>query len=445
MSNIALKNRLGIVSTLLLVASLTAACGANPGTPGDDGGTGGMAGSGGTGPGGSAGTAGSGGGGALPFDSSDIQLNDVSILFPLPADDRARDAGMLDMKAAGTKGQLLPEALYQGVGPIVGSTDVSGGLVGGDLGALYSNLRVVAARIDPCFAALDAPADGAGCENQLRLVVQEVVAGEAADSALHLFYAISREEVLELVQAIGGLRQSLKPRARLGGLKPHPIMVEEGLNGAMARGVEAAILAHAGAQNLVRITRMSAKQGPFWDFSGFDVSGGKLAAMHIPTLPAGSDTRQTFLRDFAFEPTPTADPPSGSDDDFIVLEAPKAAQALGRDEQDAAFAKLLRVENPGFHSPNTIDCVTCHIATPATKLVAEPLLGLTADDAPDAFKAGKSVPASELSATFENEEPLTNVHAFSYTGTRAGINQRTVNESAAVVEYLSGQEFPGQP
>ena len=36
------------------------------------------------------------------------------------------------------------------------------------------------------------------------------------------------------------------------------------------------------------------------------------------------------------------------------------------------------------------------------------------------------------------------IHAFSYTGTNVGINQRTVNESAAVVEYLSKQTFPGQ-
>ena len=57
----------------------------------------------------------------------------------------------------------------------------------------------------------------------------------------------------------------------------------------------------------------------------------------------------------------------------------------------------------------------------------------------------KLIPEAELEATFDNQEPLTNVHAFSYTRTGVGINQRAVNESAAVVEYLSKQTCPGQP
>ena len=110
--------------------------------------------------------------------------------------------------------------------------------------AAFSNLRVVGMRIDPCFAALSPAADGVGCQNQLRLVVQEVVNGTIYDSALHLFYAISREEVTQLVKVTAGLRQALKPKRRLGQLQPHPIMVEQGPDGSRCLG-----LRHPGQNN----------------------------------------------------------------------------------------------------------------------------------------------------------------------------------------------------
>lgn len=419
---------------LVLMTTLSVACGGvSGGDPGDNGGTAGAGG------GDHGGSGGSGGGDNHPFDATDLQLNDVSVLFPLPATNQERDAGLLDVKAVGARGTLLPSAIYDGVGHVSGRSNF-GPIGAGE--ASYKDLRVVALRIDPCFAALEIPADADDCENQLRLVVQEVVDGSTFDSALHLFYSISRDEVLDLVRSIGGLRQSLKPGVKLGRLQPHPLMVEQGLSGSMSRGVRDAILAHAGEKNLIRVTRMTESNGPFWNFSGFDIANGKTVPMHIPTLPKGEDTQQLFARDFGEPPVPSATPPSGSDDDFMKLAAPVGAQALSSDEQAALFARLLRVENPSHHSPNTVDCASCHIATPTTKLVAEPLLGLSGKDAADMFKpSGKLLEAADLMATFENEEPLTNVHAFSYTERRAGISQRTVNESAAVVSYLAQADF----
>ncbi|HVY32318.1 MAG TPA: hypothetical protein VHB79_37535 [Polyangiaceae bacterium] len=413
---------------LVLMTALSAACGGvSGGDPGDNGGT---AGAGGGDPGGSGG---SGGGEDHPFDAKDLQLNDVSVLFPLPATNQERDAGMLDVQA------LLPSAIYDSIGHVSGRSNV--GFIGSGE-ALYKDLRVVALRIDPCFAALEVPADAGDCENQVRLVVQEVVDGSTSDAALHLFYSISRDEVLDLVRSIGGLRQSLAPGVSLGRLQPHPIMVEQGLTGSMSKGVRDAILHHASTTNLIRVTRMTESNGPFWNFSGFDIVDGKTVPMHIPTLPPGDDTKQLFARDFGEPPVPSATPPSGSDDDFMKLAAPVGAQALSHAQQAALFARLLRVENPAHHSPNTVDCASCHIATPTTKLVAEPLLGLSGKDAVDRFEpSSKLLQTADLVATFENDEPLTNVHAFSYTERRAGISQRTVNESAAVVSYLSTQEW----
>ena len=49
----------------------------------------------------------------------------------------------------------------------------------------------------------------------------------------------------------------------------------------------------------------------------------------------------------------------------------------------------------------TIDCASCHLATPVSRLVAQPMFGLDDRMAPDAFAAdGTFVLASELTATF---------------------------------------------
>jgi len=114
------------------------------------------------------------------------------------------------------------------------------------------------------------------------------------------------------------------------------------------------------------------------------------------------------------------------------------ANGLSEAERTSSLTSLLRVENPAHHSPDTVDCVTCHVATPTLKLVVEPSLKLGLPNVPERFQTdGELVPASELEPTFENEQTFTNVHAFSCLGHNAGINQRTVNESAAAVIYLS--------
>lgn len=458
---------MGWVTALALIVATTGACsgtaadpprnpsGGSGGTP--SGGGGGKPNGGGTHAGGQGGTAAAasagtdsggagaggstGGMGAAPavFDSSDLQLNDVSVLFPLPSSAAEQSDGLLAMTAKGARGELLPKRMFEELPSIFGS--VASDLIGATNSASYDNLRVVAMRIDPCFAELEPPASGQGCRNQVRLVVQETEVGSAFDSGLHLFYAVSREEVLELVRAIGGLRQKLAVSRALGKLQPHPLMVEQGLAGEMASGVRAAILAHAGSENLVRITRMTQNNGPFWDFSGFEVESGKLVPMHIPTLPADGDAKQTIERNFGAFQGLEANPPSGSTDEITLLSRPTEASALSESERAAKLTSLLRVENPGAHSPDTIDCASCHAATPIKKLVVEPhgwsTAGLPAFE-PNAARFDREA----LEPSYDGDTtPIMNVHAFSYFGAGLGISQRVVNESAAIVDYLSKQDF----
>ena len=67
----------------------------------------------------------------------------------------------------------------------------------------------------------------------------------------------------------------------------------------------------------------------------------------------------------------------------------------------------MRVENPADESPNTIDCASCHFATPTEELVGSPLFSFDDRTSPSSFQPDG------------------------------------VNESAAIVEYLRNLELAG--
>jgi hypothetical protein len=400
----------------------------------------------------------SGSAGAADHSSGDTtgpiaaSMNDVSILFPLPSSAADID-NLLAPSATGNRGALLPSALYAAIGPIAGSTDNSdGGLPLGphETIAAYGDLRVVAMRIDPCFASLDPDPLGAGCTAQLRLVFQEVRwsagAANAADSALHAFYDLARVEFLALARALVELRIENEAGDVLGPLAPHPIMMRQGLAGAMSQGAQRLILEYAGEQNLVRTAQSSLVaigSSGVWQMSAFDVNSAPLAAIPraIPTLApmldGGSILIEAILAGFgAGMPYFALFGPTTASNDFTALDkgAPTSLSAFDR---QAALDALVRVENPKDNSPDTVDCASCHMATPTEKIVATPLFGFDDTMSPLAFQPdGTNVTRSAMEATWAAMF-APNIHAFSYVATSPGISQRVVNETATVVEYLN--------
>ncbi len=377
------------------------------------------------------------------------QMNDVSILFPIPTDGGVTRAGLLAASASGARGTLLPSNLYDAVGHVIGNTFTPPIAPGSTGEAMYADLAVVAVRIDPCFASLAPDPHGTGCANQLRLIFQEMVLFNTGidgpnDSALHVFYSLTRAELESLVRSVIALRQASSGSAQLGPLQPHPDMVKEGLNGAFATGLRALVLKYAGAQNLVRVTKMSANDGVFaWTFSGFDVTtpgAASITPMVIPTLLPDAGSSQTFLRNFGpnegmqgrFEPETI------SPDDLAPLANADVANTLDAGTRQAAFDALVRVENPTRFTPNTIDCASCHLAMPTALYNAGPLFGISEAGNANAFTAdarfvpaGATVPTLDVTGAF-------NLHAFSYAGAEnPEISQRTVNETAAIVAYLN--------
>ncbi len=373
-----------------------------------------------------------------PRQPGTLQMNDVSILFPLTG----APSSYLGASAQGRGGVLLPETLYDAVDKIGPS----------DRQAAYGDLHVVAMRLDPCFASLAPDPHGDGCANQLRLIFQEVTTvnghASATDAALHVFYAISRDDLEQMSASIEALREGRAPGERLGGLAPHPIMVREGVDGPMASGVRDLILQYAGASEITRVTSFSTSDQPnFWNFFAFDVQdpiAGTVSFRSVPTIPpafspifergsTGDGSGPATSTDVEGHFTPVTSSPDG----FAPLADEATAAAMTPADRKAAFDGLVRIDHPAKNSPETIDCASCHLTTPVATLIAEPIYGLVEREDPNAFHAdGTFVLASEMTPTFLHGDRPFNLHAFSYVGADPAVNQRVVNETAAIVQYL---------
>ena len=430
--------------------------GGDDGQPGLAGRGGKSGGSAGASPGGSAGassggdngSAGTGGGEAGEL-TRPVTMNDVSILFPLgTASDYS--TGHLRAGSTGKRGALFPASVFEKI-TIEGSAAGSG--IGGPRTAPYANMRVVALRLDPCFAELHPTPSATTCRNQLRLVFQELQASttgvSAFDSGVHALYSITRGELLAILNEIVRLREADGGQGGKGPLAPHALMVTQGLTGSFSTAIQELILQYAGEQNLVRVTAMTSVNAGFqWSFFGFDISDASpnAAPLAIATLPADG-TEQSFFRGFQSNTDPIGSfvPKPTGPDDFTVLADVKSASMLPAADQAKLTRALARVENPSIFTPDTLDCARCHTASPLGQNVARDRLHLSVADDADAFQPdGKWVTAKEMSATdFSGSSPtnldvpLVDVHAFSYAIQRPSVSQRTVNETAAVVQFLN--------
>jgi hypothetical protein len=376
------------------------------------------------------------------IDPATIQMNDVSILLPLP---RNAAEGDLFLKASdvGVGGPLLTQAVYDGA---TGEDADAGPAPGGPVPVPYAGLRVVGIRLDPCFANIGPVTDVASCKNQMRLVLQPFFNDadgnvKAVDVGVHAFYSLGRDELVSMVNEVKKLRAASGSGALdLGPLAVHPIVSKEGATGPFMTGLRKLVLAHAGQQNFFRFTRIQVGNGNrTWIFSGFDVAADKTTSMIIPKVP-GDATQVTFFQGFADDLEGQFNPATNSNDDMQLLGNVNEAQDSAKEAQKAAFDSALRIENPNKHSPNTIDCASCHLASPGRALTGQ-TLGLTDVGNANAFKiTSRWIAPEDLAITTPQKDALNgvNVHVFSYKDGEAMIAPRAVNETAAIVDYLNG-------
>ena len=354
-----------------------------------------------------------------------LAAEDVTLIWPLPADGAQRDA-MLGASSRGAHGELLPAGFYPL--PVLDERDWA---VKDPLED-RARLRVVAARLDPCFASFAGPRDPS-CVSQIRLVLQVLRPGGgsltssgamgANDGAVHVFYRIPREELVSLAGDLASLRKrhGASVMDRIG---VHPLLAR-GAGGAEASELQALVLRHVGAERLTRVTffaRTAAKE-PLWPFGIFDVVGGKLVGQKIPTV--GVDRQKLEGAGpikVVHSPTTSPDNPSSL---LSIFGAPRPPS----EKERAAYAAVLRIQNPAKHTPETMGCAECH-ASQRMQSAAESVLGLRpADFAADHFTPVVTPPAERIDAE--------NFHACGYLGTNLSVSTRTANETSAVLAALN--------
>ena len=375
------------------------------------------------------------------------QMNDLTIIMPLAKSQTEFDDGYIAASSIGPNGTLFPKTPYSTEFP-----DPSGPTTtDGQVALTYANLRVTAIRFDPCFAQIGPITNPASCLNQIRVVFQSMTYDTdsgtyAEDGAVHAFYSLSRADLTAAIREVIALRNANGQKTAMGPLAPHPLLVKQGINGAFGQGLSEILLKYASAKNLTRFTHFqSANLNTEWFFSGFDLtpSGStlKAKAMVIPTLPA-SATMSEFFAGFASPVNGGFTPETTSTDDAALMVNVTNAKAATKTKAQAAFDATLRIENPNFHSPNTIDCASCHAAELGQVLVGQGVLkfATTADKnvfVPDAkYVSARSM---KQTATVKGQaDGELNLHMLSYRGSSLFIGQRVINETANVLAYVNG-------
>jgi hypothetical protein len=207
--------------------------------------------------------------------------------------------------------------------------------------ALWSALAVVGVRADPCFVEGDA---GAPCRPQLRLVLQPVMEGASGvttrDAAVHLFFELRADELLEAVERLAAARlrfgvESAEWKSTFGGA----------IEGLVARGQR------------IKVTQMSVHaSNEAWIFGGYSQEGRMLTAVPIPTL--GKLEHHVTSTGGTNRLVATLIPGS-------MMEPSFSNATSGKGGVDDARASLDRLESPDAHNPGTVDCGGCHLASTA--------------------------------------------------------------------------------
>jgi hypothetical protein len=401
---------------LLFVVTLSLAACSAPG--GDDGGAGG-----------SGGTGGSGGGAGGGYTGRRLGLNDVTVLVPLPPD--AGTPTLLkatDLAADGTP--LVPDALYQQViRRSNGQPDVFSAL---------SDFHVVAVRFDLCDRQLPWPCDALD-DGRLRLVFQPVFGdGNARDIALHGFYEIPKAEVAGAVAELRAMAelQDLPLRGKLtvnAALAANP----SGPYGAALKTFLRRWASSAGLRRLTFFAQPDVFAQIRWVFRGLEGTPGNYALIQIAAADGGTEQDVILagtLSSPGYTATPLSDEPLGL---ARAIDAQGFA-AASQPDKDAALHALTSVNNPLEHSPNTVQCIACHVSTLLSDRRALEV-GTTADQLPGRYGSGYDLSIDGGRSAAPNAERF--LRALGWFDKVPLISQRVVNESAQTATELQ-QRFP---
>lgn len=358
--------------------------------------------------------------------STALELNDVSVLFPLP---ETTEWNLLPHASTETlMGSLLDRSYVQRIPNLVENTPNDN---------IYDSLYAVGFRIDPCFAEGSAPLK---CKQQIRIVWQVLQKeGEVTsthDVALHSFYELSENEFTQLVQKMRHLKSSAPTDDTVGYLTVNPLIKKLGLKSIYYKKMLETIFQFIGNKNLSRITYMRLQmQGKNWTFGGFEIVDGLMKQISIPRVGSIEQqfTNVASPRPHWFQGGIFPAPKEAENINILT----RSSRQLGPQDEEAiieAVRSAFKFENPKLHNPGTVDCVSCHVAQPAKIWALRQYPWLELD-----ILSRDSI-YTNIKYNLRNMSPMQPrtdiVRSFGYFMNAPFVSQRTINESAEVAEYI---------
>jgi hypothetical protein len=388
-----------------------------PGVSGAGGASGGPGVSGAAGDGGTAGDIGT----FYPLD-----MNDVTILVPLPAS-TATPVVLRGNDLADDGTVLVPRAL---VDRLDADADFGQPILPPQA---YERLHVVAVRFDLCDRHLPGPCPEDE-DGRLRLVFQPIADGQGADDVgFHAFYAIPNHEIPGAVAAMRDL-------ARIATSQSGPLRVSPALGAAdpsaYAAKLRAVVKRYGGEARIVRLTmnarsRISAQVQ--WVLRGAEKEGDAFGDIAIPGATAILET-VALGGDPSFDIMPVTDTPAG------FLDAMRSWIFDGADEtkQRGALASLAAIESPLSHTAETVACAGCHVSTVIMKARA------TSSGMDPMMLPGRYTSRFDLSVVGgKSAETRVTIRALGYLAKDPMISQRVVNDTAQTLTEIE-HRFPAR-
>jgi hypothetical protein len=393
----------------------------------------GSAGASGGGGGGRAGAAGVTGGGSAAGEGGTVayyplDMNDVTILAPLPQS-IATPVLLRATDLADDGTPLVPRALFD---QVVRDRDSTTGQPLPLLDMPYERLQLVAVRFDLCDRHLPGPCPSAE-DARMRLVFQPLSGAPPAalDVGFHAFYRIGNDEIPDAVAA-------LRELAMIAPAQSGPLRVSPALSASdpepYASKLRAFVQRYGGDARIVRLT-MNAQNlktdAITWALQGAEKQGGVFVDMAI--VGATDLSQRVALGGSAsYAVVPMIDTPSG----LLGAISETAFDQADATQRRDFLAALVATENPLSQTAETVPCVGCHVSTAVMATRAGP----AAID-PLAL-AGRYTSTFDLStAGGESAATPQTLRALGYFHTTVLISQRVANDTAQTLTEIE-QRFP---
>lgn len=371
-----------------------------------------------------------------------FDVNDVSILWPLPKL-RVNLTQLINLDGTG----FLSKENFDRIMDI--------GVIEDDPGYAFWRIKywyIVAARLDTCAKVLPT----GPCETELRLVSQPMMhfsdSALGADNALHLIYHLSADQGKEVAKILYDLKTQ-DPNMSTNGkpLDIHPIMAAQGLEGAFAQGMRTLVTTYARETNLKEATAMLRLNAKEWRFvRSLPNAAGEL---EIAALPFVDGPQQTLFGEVRPDRAPgifNEIRPHGTNADSLNEAADSDEPSVGgfyklpEQRQNELLQAALRIDNPLVHTPSTIDCVSCHMASRVLARVKGRDYLEVNDGNPDRYIP--PMPMTMTNITEDREITLGYTsRGFGYgimTPRGASVTQRVINDSARIASDLNQNYLP---